>query len=165
MAVFASVVGVDEEPGRPLLDTLADAVRYRQALLVLDNCEHLLSACASNLPAAARSGAPQLRVIATSREPLHVAAEIRVAGPAARAAARAVSGRDHSVAVDAVRLFAERAAAAAPGFSSDRRNAASIRPYAGLWTGCRWRSSLPPPGSGCCRSIRSPTGLPSGSRC
>src|SRR5207244_6509710 len=42
----AATLGVREEPGRPLPETLADAMRPRSLLLVLDNCEHLLPACA-----------------------------------------------------------------------------------------------------------------------
>src|SRR5215831_20003108 len=42
----AAAVGVGEEPGRPLLETLADALRPRRLLLALDNCEHLIDACA-----------------------------------------------------------------------------------------------------------------------
>ena len=46
----ASVIGVSEEPGRPLLETLADALRPRRLLLALDNCEHLIDACARLCP-------------------------------------------------------------------------------------------------------------------
>ena len=42
----ASAVGVPGEPGRPLIDTLADALAPRRMLLALDNCEHLIEACA-----------------------------------------------------------------------------------------------------------------------
>src|SRR5580658_1479134 len=71
-AKIASVIGVTEEPGRPLLATLADALRSRQMLLCLDNCEHLIDACAQ-LCQRLLASAPGLRVIATSREPLRVA--------------------------------------------------------------------------------------------
>jgi predicted ATPase/DNA-binding CsgD family transcriptional regulator len=74
VARVASVVGVDEEPGRPLIETLCDALRPRRLLVALDNCEHLIEACAGvchRLLAAS----PGLRLIATSREPLRVAAE------------------------------------------------------------------------------------------
>ena len=70
----ASAVGVGEEPGRPLLETLTDALRPRRLLLTLDNCEHLIDACA-RLCQRLLASSPDLRVIATSREPLHVAAE------------------------------------------------------------------------------------------
>ena len=70
----AAVLGVREEPGRPLLATLADALRPRTLLLVLDNCEHLLDACA-RLAGALLRGCPRVRLLATSREPLGVAGE------------------------------------------------------------------------------------------
>ena len=70
----ASVIGVDEEPGRPLLDTLADALRPRRLLLALDNCEHLIDSCA-RLCQRLLASSPGLRVLATSREPLRMAAE------------------------------------------------------------------------------------------
>ena len=74
VAAVASAAGLDEEPGRPLIDTLVDAVGHRKAVLALDNCEHLVDACAS-LCQRLLASAPDLRVIATSREPLRVAAE------------------------------------------------------------------------------------------
>ena len=72
--LLAAVVGVDEEPGRPLIDTLAESFRHRRVLLVLDNCEHLIEACAT-LCQRLLASSPGLKVIATSREPLRVAAE------------------------------------------------------------------------------------------
>jgi predicted ATPase len=70
----ASAIGIEEEPGRPLVDTLADALRPRRLLLALDNCEHLIDACAL-LCQRLLSSSPGLRVLVTSREPLRVAAE------------------------------------------------------------------------------------------
>ena len=71
---IAAAVGIGEEPGRPLLETLAEALRPRRLLLVLDNCEHLLEACARACQhLLARS--PGLHVVATTREPLRIAAE------------------------------------------------------------------------------------------
>src|SRR5260221_10999723 len=76
----ASVIGVEEEPGRPLLDTLADALRPRRLLLALDNCEHLIDSCA-RLCHPLLASSQGLRVLATSREPLRVAAETVWQGP------------------------------------------------------------------------------------
>ncbi|HTU05465.1 MAG TPA: AAA family ATPase, partial [Trebonia sp.] len=72
VAHVASAAGVAEEQGRPLLDTLADALRPRRLLLALDNCEHLLDACAPLCQRLLASSA-ELRLLATSREPLRVA--------------------------------------------------------------------------------------------
>src|SRR5204862_610451 len=65
----AAALGLSEEPGRPLVETLADALRRKTALIVLDNCEHLLAACRALVTGLLRS-CPDLRVLATSREAL-----------------------------------------------------------------------------------------------
>ena len=70
----AAAVGVREEPDRPLLATLTAALRPKRLLLVLDNCEHLLDACARLAEALLRAG-PGVRVLATSRAPLGAAGE------------------------------------------------------------------------------------------
>src|SRR6266536_2676743 len=70
----AAVLGVQEELGRPLLDTLAEALRSRQQLLVLDNCEHLVAACASLADRLLRA-CRHLEILATSREALGIAGE------------------------------------------------------------------------------------------
>lgn len=72
---IATVIGVTEEPGRPLAATLADALRSRRMLICLDTCEHLIDSCAQVCQRLLASS-PGLRMIATSREPLRVAAEI-----------------------------------------------------------------------------------------
>src|SRR5207244_2381393 len=61
----ATALGVREEPGRSVLETLTDHLRPRQALLVLDNCEHLVAACARLAEALLRA-CPRLRIFATS---------------------------------------------------------------------------------------------------
>src|SRR5207302_4669247 len=70
-----SVLGVPEQPEQPLTETVAEFLRPRQLLLVLDNCEHLLSACAE-LVDALLSRSPALRVLATSRQSLGVTGEV-----------------------------------------------------------------------------------------
>src|SRR5258706_53076 len=64
----ASVIGVEEEPGRPLLDTLADALRPRRLLLALDNCEHLIDSCA-RLCHRLLASSPGLRLPTSGRRP------------------------------------------------------------------------------------------------
>ncbi len=108
-ARVAAAVGVTEEDGRPLLDTLADALHPRALVLALDNCEHLLDACAE-LCGRLLAAAPDLRLMATSREPLRVAGE--TVWPVPPLAAESADGSP----AEAVRLFADRAAAIAPGF-------------------------------------------------
>jgi predicted ATPase len=74
VATAASAFGVVERPPRPLLDSLADRVRQRSLLLVLDNCEHVLDEV-SGLVEALLSAGRRLRILATSRERLGVAGE------------------------------------------------------------------------------------------
>ena len=122
----AAVTGVSEEAGRSLAETLADALRSRRMLLALDNCEHLIDACAQ-LSRQLLADSPGLRLLTTSREPLRIAAETiwRVpplsmapvgTDPAAREAHR----------YEAIRLFADRAAASRPGFVVGPDNAAAV---------------------------------------
>jgi len=126
VARVASAVGVDEEPGRPLLETLADALRPRRLLLALDNCEHLIDACA-RVGQRLLSSSPGLRLIATSREPLHVAAEtVWQVPPLSVAPDGAAADPEEACRYEAVRLFADRAAASLPGFAVGRANAAAV---------------------------------------
>ncbi|MDA2804637.1 AfsR/SARP family transcriptional regulator [Nocardiopsis suaedae] len=97
---------------RSAADRLTTALRDRRALLVLDNCEQV-SAAAGRLVERLLGAAPALRVLATSREPLGVPGESLYTVP--------VLAPD-----DAVRLFEERASAAAPGFALDWRNADAV---------------------------------------
>ncbi len=121
VARIASVLGVAEEPGRPLLATLADVLRPRHALIGLDNCEHLVDACAKVCHRLLASS-PGLKVITTSREPLRVAAEtiwqvppLSLPRPGAGPPGPDALGSD-ALGSDALRLFADRAAAVQPGF-------------------------------------------------
>ncbi len=65
----------------PCLEALAKAVKDRRLLLILDNCEHLLQACAETSSQLLQAG-PQMKILATSREPLHVAGETTYPLPA-----------------------------------------------------------------------------------
>jgi predicted ATPase len=102
-AAAARVLGLREEEGRPVLDTLCEQVRDLKALLLLDNCEHVVGACA-RLAEAVLEAAPGIRLLATSREPLGTAGE----------ATWRVPSLDREA---SVRLFVERAAHARPGFT------------------------------------------------
>ncbi len=124
----AGGVGVAEEQGRPLLDTLADALRPRRLLLALDNCEHLLDACA-RLCQRLLASSPDLRLITTSREALRVAGETVWPAPPLTLlpASAAPAGADSALPrSEATQLFSERAAAAAPGFAIDADNAVVV---------------------------------------
>jgi predicted ATPase/DNA-binding CsgD family transcriptional regulator len=123
----ASVVGVTEENGRPLLETLADALAARSLLVALDNCEHLIDA-AARVCQRLLAGAPGLRIIATSREPLRVAAETvwqvpPLTVPPPPPPPSSVADLSES---EAAALFADRAAAALPSFTVTGVNAAAV---------------------------------------
>ncbi len=122
----ASALGVGEEPGRPLLDTLADAVGPRRLLLVLDNCEHLIDACAVACQRLL-DASPGLSLIATSREPLRVAAEtVWQVPPLSVAPAGPIESAEDANRYEAIRLFADRAAAALPGFTIGPANVGAV---------------------------------------
>ncbi|MER5268768.1 BTAD domain-containing putative transcriptional regulator [Actinosynnema sp. NPDC002837] len=104
----------DAAVGQPLdpVARLADALRARELLLVLDNCEHVVEPAAELVDRLLRA-APRLRVLATSQEPLGLAGEVRWdVAPLDRAGA--------------VELFVARAAAASPGFRLDDDNAGDV---------------------------------------
>src|SRR5262252_1006206 len=122
----ASVIGVEEEPGRPLVDTLADALRPRRLLLALDNCEHLIDACARVCQRLLASS-PGLRLIATSREPLRVAAEaVWQVHPLSVAPDGTALAPEDALRYEAIRLFTARAAASLPGFAIGPANSAAV---------------------------------------
>ncbi|HUP30707.1 MAG TPA: tetratricopeptide repeat protein, partial [Usitatibacter sp.] len=122
----ASTLGVKEEGGRPIEEALARHVKDRALLVILDNCEHLVESAAAVARLLLSSGA-KVRVLATSREPLHIAGESThvVAGltvPGPREALVAESAGQF----EAVRLFVDRAAAASPGFTLNAENVTSV---------------------------------------
>src|SRR5436190_15565914 len=77
----ASVLGVKEEAGRPVVEALKKHVKDRQLLLIVDNCEHLVHACAELAKQLLESG-PRLKILASSREHLHVPGEATYPVPA-----------------------------------------------------------------------------------
>ncbi len=122
---LADAVGVREEPGRALVDTLIDQLRARHGLLVLDNCEHVVGACAT-LSAELLGACPRLTILATSREPLAIDGEsawevppLGVPGPQAHSS-EAVRG------AEAVTLFELRARQVRPDFTVTDANAAAV---------------------------------------
>jgi len=138
-ARVAAAIGVSEEPGVPPLDNLVEAVRGRRLLLALDHCEDLAAACAG-LAERLLACSPGLLVVATSRTALGAAGEAawpvpRLTPPPARTAAP--ESPERAARYDAVRLFAGRAAAAAPGFVLSAGNCAAV---AGI---CRALAGLP----------------------
>ena len=109
----AAVLGLPEgDPGLQQAAVL-DHVRDRRMLLILDTCEHLVDACAAFVEAMLRA-APDVTVLATSRQPFDAPGE------------HAFPVAPLPVECDAVELFAQRAAAAAPGFTVTAANRADV---------------------------------------
>ena len=112
----ANALGVDERVGSGLLDRVAEVLRVQAGLLVLDNCEHVIDA-AAELAEAILSRAPDVRILATSRERLAVDGEHLVAGEPA-------AGRCGDTA--AIDLFVDRAQAVRSGWVPDAPTSSQV---------------------------------------
>jgi predicted ATPase/DNA-binding CsgD family transcriptional regulator len=122
----ASVLGVREQSGTPPTETLSDHLRNRKMLLVLDNCEHLIEACAVLAEALLRT-CPNLRILATSREAMGIVGETRLTvPPLSLPDPRRLPAVGDLVHYEAADLFVERAKAVKPGFALTERNAMSV---------------------------------------
>jgi predicted ATPase/class 3 adenylate cyclase/Flp pilus assembly protein TadD len=142
----ATALGIREDPTRPLVATLIDALRTKRVLLLLDNCEHLIAACAE-LAAAVLRTCPSVQILATSREPLAIAGEtvhrvpplglpedagdrgwgLGIGAPdeATPSAAQPPTPNPQSLS-EAERLFIERARSVQPSFEVTAHNAPAI---------------------------------------
>jgi predicted ATPase/DNA-binding NarL/FixJ family response regulator len=122
----ARALGVSEQPGVPLADTLADSLRSRKLLLILDNCEHLIGACAGLADSLLRS-CPGLKILATSREALGVAGEVSwPVPPLSLPESDSPPTAEELGRYEAVGLFVERARAAMPSFHLTEENAPAL---------------------------------------
>jgi predicted ATPase/DNA-binding CsgD family transcriptional regulator/DNA-binding XRE family transcriptional regulator/Tfp pilus assembly protein PilF len=122
----AGVLGVPEQSRRALLDVLIDALRHRGLLLVLDNCERLVAACAALADSLLRV-CPGLVILATSREPLGVAGETTWRVPSlALPDPEAPWSIERLMACEAVQLFLTRAGVVVPVFALTRQNAPAV---------------------------------------
>jgi predicted ATPase/class 3 adenylate cyclase/DNA-binding CsgD family transcriptional regulator len=109
----ARALGLPDQPGRSTIDTVIRFVNERRMLLVLDNCEHLLDACAA-LAVALLSACPAVTLLATSREPIRAAGEITWQVPSL------------SLADEAIELFTDRARHVRPDFSINADNSSNV---------------------------------------
>lgn len=125
ISTISTTLGLPEVPGRPTADVVAAHLAARRTLLVLDNLEQVIEAAPDI--AALLAAAPALRIIASSREPLQIAAErsfpvLPLTLPAEPGIPRAADIADE----EAVALFVERAAAARPDFQLTDGNAPAV---------------------------------------
>ena len=121
-----TVLGLQEQPGSAALATLTDYLRDKDLLLILDNCEHLVEACAQLADALLRA-CPTLRLLASSREALGMAGEQTFP-----VAPLSLPEREHLPPIETltqyetVQLFIDRAVAVQPRFKVTNENAASL---------------------------------------
>jgi hypothetical protein len=145
-SVVAQALGLWQ--GEPESQQLRRFLRRRHLLLVLDNVEHLLPAAPLLIDLLAAS--PLLTILATSREVLHLSGEVVF-----DVRPLLLPGPDNSaMSSEAVRLFVARGQTVQSGFTLTDDNASDVAEICPGWMGCRWRSSLRPPGSPTCRPGR-----------
>jgi predicted ATPase/DNA-binding SARP family transcriptional activator len=140
----AQALGVREAPHESLLETLTRSLEGKRLLLILDNCEHLLEACA-RIGETLLTHCPDLRVLATSRQSFNLSGERAwivpsLALPAAPLLARGSVGKETIGAVansEAVRLFVERARVVKPDLELSEQNALSVAHI------CQWLDGIP----------------------
>jgi predicted ATPase/DNA-binding CsgD family transcriptional regulator len=122
----ADSLGIAEQPRRPLAATLASTLRVRNLLLLLDNSEHVVQASAE-LARVLLAACPDLRILATSREPLGVPGEVTWrAAPLPLPLAEPAQAVDSLQEIASVQLFIERAKAALPSVSLTAADGSAI---------------------------------------
>jgi predicted ATPase/DNA-binding CsgD family transcriptional regulator len=122
----ASTLGVRERPGSVLTEALSNYLRTRKLLMILDNCEHLIDACAE-LAEAWLHSCPGLCVLATSREALGITGEVAWPVPSLSLPdLRRLPNNDSLPRYESARLFVERAASVKPNFKLTERNASAV---------------------------------------
>jgi predicted ATPase/class 3 adenylate cyclase/DNA-binding XRE family transcriptional regulator len=126
LQAVASVFNLREEAGRSLESILKDYLREKGLLLVLDNCEHLVAACAQLVDALLRA-CPNLKILASSREPLRIEGEAvyRVPG-LSLPNPKVLPAIDVLSQFEAVRLFIDRAQLVQPSFAVTNLNAPAV---------------------------------------
>lgn len=126
-------LGVIEETARPILESLINYIRARRLLILLDNCEHVVAACAA-LAERLLQTCPELRVMATSREALNLPGEVvwlvpSLSVPSAELhgwSGASIHGTSGLLDFEAVRLFVDRARAASADFTFGDSNATAV---------------------------------------
>lgn len=121
---IARALMLPDEASRSTIETIQHHLLDSTALIILDNCEHVVAACAETSDAILQH-CPLVRILATSREPLGVGGEVTWRVPSLELA-REGAGVDEIREADAVQLFVERAARSQPGFAIDDENARAV---------------------------------------
>ena len=143
----------DNARSSPLM-VLANYMREKTALLILDNCEHVIEACA-RLAEHLLTQCPNLRILATSREALAIEGETILRVPSLSLPPADKPTLELINRSDAVRLFLDRAAMALPGFTLTEENAQAVAQVCRRLDGIALAIELAPRGSSFCRWNRS----------
>jgi predicted ATPase/DNA-binding SARP family transcriptional activator len=137
LATVAAALDLRQQPGYDLADAVIAYLQPRHFLLLLDNCEHLLAACA-DLAHALLPACPRLHIVATSREALGVPGEAAwLLPPLSLPAARDRFAAAELAGYDAINLFVERATAVSATFALTDQNATAVAHL------CRFLDGLP----------------------
>ena len=122
----AAALGVAEQSGVPIEQTLVDWLKAKRLLLILDNCEHLLLAC-SQLAEKVLLRCPRVQILASSREGLSISGETTFRVPSLTVPdAREAQSASSLMQFESVQLFALRATHMAPGFVITDQNAPAV---------------------------------------
>ena len=122
----AMAIGLRDEPQRPVIDMLCDYLRYKKMVLVLDNCEHLVDACARMVDRILHA-TPDMRILATSREALGIEGEVIYPIPSLELPDMSnLPSLEILSQYEAVKLFIHRAAFAVPTFTVTNANAPAL---------------------------------------
>jgi predicted ATPase/class 3 adenylate cyclase len=125
-AQAALALGVREEPGQEILQAVAVRLARKSRLLVIDNCEHVLSGCAPLVEALLRA-CPHIKVLATSREPLNIPAETTYRVPSLGVPdPRRSQTLEELEEMESVKLFLDRARHHSPGFRVGQEDCAAL---------------------------------------
>jgi len=121
---ISEVLNVADRPGKSILDSLKEALKKKRLLLVLDNCEHLVEACAQVVDSLLKA-CPQLCILASSREGLRVEGEM-IWAVAPLLLPKEDLKREQLLQTPSVQLFVERAQAAKSSFRLTEENAEAV---------------------------------------
>jgi predicted ATPase len=123
---IATALDIREEPNQPMLTTLINYLKYKQLLIVLDNCEHLITACAQSAEKLLQY-CPKVQLLASSREPLSIGGEMAWRVPSLSSPnPKSLPSIESLTQYEAVQLFISRSVAVQPNFQVTNANAPAV---------------------------------------
>ena len=165
LRAIAAVLDVREKSSTQLLETLIEIISDQSMLLIMDNCEHLLTACAS-LAEKLLTACPNLKLLATSRESLGLPGEVTYHVPSLRLPdiKNPIEAKELWT-VESMRLFHDRAVNAKPGFKPNAAETEAVAKICSRLDGIPWPLNWLPRGCVRCPWKRSPHGFQTGFAC